>query len=170
MKNDYAAAMRELEQLHSEGKIDQAAYELHKAKLLAEASKPVRPLSFRIALFVVIVLGLVALLHLLTGCSQPGPGEQYLRNWADTSSYGEVIENPVKTARVVCQEIPVLSEDDIVSGIARDNVDTFAIARMLDRARTDPSDSERNVDLVAKAAATEFVSTVRASGYCQEVQ
>ena len=37
---DYENALRELEHLHDSGRIDNVRYELHKSKLLAEASNP----------------------------------------------------------------------------------------------------------------------------------
>lgn len=38
--DDYAQALNELEQLHNAGKIPDVQYELHKARLIAEATKP----------------------------------------------------------------------------------------------------------------------------------
>ncbi len=54
--NDYAAALRELEQLHDAGQIDTAAYEVHKAKLLAEASHPPRSLGVKILIMAGLVI------------------------------------------------------------------------------------------------------------------
>lgn len=67
--SEYTDALRDLDRLHREGRIDQATYELHRSKLLAEAARPVRPLAVRLTLFVVIVLALLVLLRIVLGAS-----------------------------------------------------------------------------------------------------
>ncbi len=46
--SDYAATLRELEQMHNNGVIDDSAYEVHKAKIIAESSTPPRSAGVRI--------------------------------------------------------------------------------------------------------------------------
>lgn len=65
---DYEAALRELEHLYAEGRIDSAKYEVHRTKLLSEAAKPQLrwwqvPLNIltTLAIVVVIVFVLMAL-------------------------------------------------------------------------------------------------------------
>ena len=56
MSDKYAEALEELDRLKAAGMVSQAQYDLHRSKLLAEASQPRRPFGFRVALFVVAVL------------------------------------------------------------------------------------------------------------------
>ena len=46
--SDYAQVLRELEQMHDNGAIDDADYEVRKAKLIAEAATPPRSAGVRI--------------------------------------------------------------------------------------------------------------------------
>lgn len=61
---DYAAALTELEQLHAAGKIDQGRYEVHRARLLDEAKRPLRAVDVARNLVVsaLIVLAFMVLL------------------------------------------------------------------------------------------------------------
>jgi ferric-dicitrate binding protein FerR (iron transport regulator) len=52
----HAAALEELEELHRAGKISDARYELHKANLLSEATRPRRPWSVRLLIWFGIVI------------------------------------------------------------------------------------------------------------------
>lgn len=62
---DYAQALEQLEQLHRSGQISDARYELHKQKLLSEASRPKRSLGVRILIWVAIVIVLFFVLRFL---------------------------------------------------------------------------------------------------------
>lgn len=55
-KPDYGKALDELEALHRAGRISDARYELHKQKLLAEATKGRLPLGVRILIFAGLVI------------------------------------------------------------------------------------------------------------------
>jgi len=59
---DYAAALSELEQLHAEGRIDQGAYEVHRARLIDEAKRPLRAVDVVRNL---VVSGLIVLVVVL---------------------------------------------------------------------------------------------------------
>lgn len=66
MADKYADALRELDQMRAAGQIDAARYDLHRAKLLAEASRP-RPtlptrilaLTAGILIFILVALGII---------------------------------------------------------------------------------------------------------------
>jgi hypothetical protein len=59
----YADALEELEALHRSGQISDARYELHRQKLLGEATQRRFPLSVRVLLFVLIVVAALVLLR-----------------------------------------------------------------------------------------------------------
>jgi len=61
---DYVAALSELEQMHAEGRIEDARYEVHRARLMDEARRPLRPADVVRNLIVtaVIVVAFVLLL------------------------------------------------------------------------------------------------------------
>lgn len=63
--DQYAQALRDLETLHTEGKIDTAHYQVRKQQLLAESSKPQRGIVAKIVLFVLIVAGLLFVINLI---------------------------------------------------------------------------------------------------------
>ena len=68
MSDKYTEALRELETLRANGKIDQAAYDVHRQKLLAEASAPRRFPLGRWTLEMVLVLAvLIFVIRLWSG-------------------------------------------------------------------------------------------------------
>lgn len=52
---DYADALRDLDAMRASGQIDQAAYDVHRARLLAESSKAPTPLAVRILVNVLLL-------------------------------------------------------------------------------------------------------------------
>lgn len=61
MPDKYAEALEDLERMRAEGKVTQSQYDVHRARLLAEAAKPKRSRSTQIVLFVVAVAALFVL-------------------------------------------------------------------------------------------------------------
>lgn len=56
MSDQYIEALEDLERLRAEGKVSQAQYDLHRQRLLAEATKPKRS---KVAMAVLIVCAMV---------------------------------------------------------------------------------------------------------------
>lgn len=72
--DQYADALRDLDQMHAQGKIGAAEYELHKSRLLAEAAvQPRRPLWLR---WLIFLAGIVLVVSMLYMCSGGGAGDR----------------------------------------------------------------------------------------------
>lgn len=65
MSDKYAEALEELDRMKAAGQVSQAQYDLHRSKLLAEASQPRKTMVTRIVLFLVIVALLFVLLRVV---------------------------------------------------------------------------------------------------------
>lgn len=63
MVDKYAEALAELERLRASGEVSQSQYDVHRARLLAEATKPKRSKGTQVVLFVVAVAVLFVLLR-----------------------------------------------------------------------------------------------------------
>lgn len=61
----YGQALDELEALHQAGKISDVRYELHRQRLLAEASRPKRPLSVSFLIWFGVAAALLIALRVL---------------------------------------------------------------------------------------------------------
>lgn len=63
--DEYGAALDDLDAMHRAGRISDARYELHKSKLLAEATRPKRSLPVKLLIFVGSVIALLLVLRFL---------------------------------------------------------------------------------------------------------
>jgi hypothetical protein len=59
-------ALGELDELHRAGKITDAQYDLHKAKLMREAGRLSRPLGIKLLIWAAWIVGVVIVLQILT--------------------------------------------------------------------------------------------------------
>jgi hypothetical protein len=59
-------ALGELDELHRAGKISDAQYELHKAKLMREADRQSRPLGIKLLIWAAWIVGVLIVLRILT--------------------------------------------------------------------------------------------------------
>ena len=71
---DYGQALDDLERMHRDGQISDSRYELHKAKLLGEATKPKRPASVTFLIWVGVAIAAYFLLRVLAMIVDNLPG------------------------------------------------------------------------------------------------